>query len=167
MHGSSHVEPWALGCWKHSVEEKAGQDDRGVPGLVCSSNTAPWAWGTYSFPLLHFVLSVHSGGWMVVRVERAPQILPLSMCGVCDSPMKAMPVCARGPILSWQYALINLAMVKNAELNSTEVKIPPSLQIRDFLAVPHPCVSALSWKDHHFVLEVFKFCDSFSCWFNC
>lgn len=167
MHGSSHVGPWALECWKHSLEEKAGQDDRVVPGLVCSSNTAPWAWGTFSFPLLRLGHSMHSEGWMVVRVERVHQTLPLSMCGVCDVAMKAMPVCAWGPILSWQYALIKLVMMKNAELNSTEVKISPFSSDQSFPHFPHPHVSALSWKDHHFVSDVFNLCDSFSCWFNC
>lgn len=139
VHGSSHVGPWALECWKHSLEEKAGQDDRGVPGLVCSSNTAPWAWGSYSFPLLHFM---HSEGCVMVRVERVHQTLPLSMCGVCDVAMKAMPVCAWGPILSWQYALIKLAMIKNAELNSTEVKIPPFSSDQRFPGCPSPsCLS--------------------------
>lgn len=58
MHGCSHVGPWALECWKHSLEEKTGRDDRGVSGLVCSSNATPRAWGTCGFPLLHFVHSV-------------------------------------------------------------------------------------------------------------
>lgn len=142
VHGSSHVGLWALECWKHFFEEKAGQDNREVSGLVCSSDPAPWARGTYGFPLLHFMHSVHSEGWMVMRVERVHQTLPLSMCGVCDVAMKAMPVCAWGPILSWQYALINLAVMKNAELNSTEVKIPSFSSDQRFPGCPSPsCLS--------------------------
>lgn len=136
MRGSSHVGPQAQGCWKDSLEEKARQGGRDVSGLVCSRDTTPRAQGAHIFPVLHFVHSVPSEGCVVVKVEWVHQTLALSMCGVSDTAMKAMPVCAWRPILEWQYSLINLAMMRNAKLNSTEVKISPFYSDQIFLGCP-------------------------------
>lgn len=127
MHGSSHVGPWALECWKHFLEEKdARMTERceawsvlviqlhGHEGytafLCCTSCTlctleAVCWWGWKGFITLFL--------WVCVVCV----MLPWRPCQC---------VCAWGPILSWHYSLIkNLAMMKNTELNSAEVKIAP------------------------------------------
>lgn len=90
-----------------------------------------------------------------------------SEAGMCDVAVKAMPVWAWWPILSWQYSLINLEMMKNAELNSTEMKIPSFSLDQRFPGCPSPSCLSTELEGPSLCIRSFQPLWLFSCWFNC